>query len=102
MRTFAAGATVLLVACGGDGESHPGSGDAPWSKGAVLVAGPQTAGDPDVGRQVLLNGSYMSCGVPVKLWNDATLGGFVRQALSVGGETGVPGRKGPTSSCPTP
>jgi mono/diheme cytochrome c family protein len=42
----------------------------------------------------------MSCGVPVKLWNDPTLGGFVRQALAVGGETGVPGREGPNADLP--
>jgi mono/diheme cytochrome c family protein len=88
-----------VPACGGDA-ANTTSAEAPWSHGSVLKAAPQTAGDPDVGRQVLLNGSYMSCGVPVKLWNDPVLGGFVKTALGASGDVGIPGREGPNAALP--
>jgi mono/diheme cytochrome c family protein len=37
-------------------------------KGVPLPAEPQSGGDPVVGRQILLNGDYMTCGVPYRLW----------------------------------
>lgn len=98
MKTFTIVCASLVVACGSDGTNAPSAG--PWSHGVVLTAASQTPGDPDVGRQVLLNGSYMSCGVPVKLWNDPTLGGFIKQALKTEGDTGLPGREGPNAVLP--
>jgi mono/diheme cytochrome c family protein len=47
--------------------------------GAELPAEPQVAGDPARGRELLLGGDYMTCGVPYKVWSlgkDLVAGGF--------------------------
>jgi mono/diheme cytochrome c family protein len=48
--------------------------------GYPLPAEPQEPGDPVVGRELLLNGSYMTCGIPAKLWTgplrNVIAGGF--------------------------
>jgi mono/diheme cytochrome c family protein len=36
--------------------------------GYPLPAEPQEGGDPVVGRELLLNGDFMTCGLPAKLW----------------------------------
>jgi mono/diheme cytochrome c family protein len=36
---------------------------------AMLEAEPQEAGDPVEGRRLLLNGDYMTCGAPYKVWS---------------------------------
>ena len=36
----------------------------PWTAGVSLPAEPQFQGDPVRGRDTLLNGAYMSCGLP--------------------------------------
>jgi mono/diheme cytochrome c family protein len=41
----------------------------PLSAGVALPAEPQVTGDPVNGRQLLLNGDYMTCGIPYKLWS---------------------------------
>jgi mono/diheme cytochrome c family protein len=103
-RLLAAAALVPLVAGCFSGSSS-GSGtaqqpDGPWTKGVALTAEAQTVGDADVGRTVLLNGSYMSCGVPVKLWNDPGLGPVVQKALRPDGDLDVKGREGPNAKLP--
>src|SRR6185369_1463557 len=37
--------------------------------GKFLEAEPQIAGDPVNGRELLLGGDYMTCGIPYKVWN---------------------------------
>jgi mono/diheme cytochrome c family protein len=37
----------------------------------ALAAEPQVAGDPVRGRELLLGGDYMTCGIPFKVWNTA-------------------------------
>ena len=73
--------------CGTDGMTQC----AP-SAGYPLPAEPQVSGDPALGRDLLLNGSYMTCGIPAKLWNDPTLGPLARQGISAafGGSLDVP------------
>lgn len=91
----------LTVACGSDATTPPNTmPEGLWSKGVVLKETQQTDGDPDVGKQVLLNGNYMSCGIPVKFWNDPTFGPIVQQALKTEGDTNVPGREGPNADLP--
>jgi mono/diheme cytochrome c family protein len=49
------------------------------SAGAVLPAEPQVGGDPVRGREALLGGDFMTCGIPYKVWNvgrDLVSGGF--------------------------
>lgn len=48
-------------------------------KGAVLAAEPQAGGDPVRGRELLLSGDYMTCGIPLKVWDvtpDIVAGGY--------------------------
>lgn len=48
-------------------------------KGAVIAAEPQVAGDPVNGRELLLAGDYMTCGIPLKVWDvtpDVVAGGY--------------------------
>src|SRR5262245_17628482 len=47
--------------------------------GAALPAEPQAGGDPVRGRELLLGGDYMTCGVPYKVWSlgkDLVAGGY--------------------------
>ncbi len=39
--------------------------------GAVIPASPQVGGDPVNGRELLLAGDYMTCGIPLKVWDFA-------------------------------
>jgi hypothetical protein len=69
------------------------------SKGVPLPAEPQAPGDPLRGREILLNGDYMTCGVPYRLWtplHDLIAGGF-------GGKADAPkidGREGDNANLP--
>lgn len=66
---------VCLPCCAGHG-----SNGCPWTSAAALPSEPQVSGDPVRGREILLNGAYMTCGIPYKLWsNDA-----FRQAIAGG------------------
>lgn len=51
-----------------------------WERGAFLAAEPQSLGDADAGRTKLLEGDYMTCGVPWKLYangfSSLVAGGF--------------------------
>ncbi|HEY6561978.1 MAG TPA: hypothetical protein VI072_32145 [Polyangiaceae bacterium] len=85
--------------CSGEDSGEPPI-HGPWESGAKLAAEPQAPGDPARGRQVLLNGSYMSCGIPMKLWDNGLSGPIVRSALGADGELGVPGREGRNAELP--
>jgi mono/diheme cytochrome c family protein len=54
------------------------------SAGYPLPAEPQEPGDPARGRDLLLNGSYMTCGIPAKLWNHPLLGALARPGIAAG------------------
>ncbi len=54
------------------------------SAGYPLPAEPQESGDPVRGRELLLNGSYMTCGIPSKIWEDPRLGNLARIGISAG------------------
>ncbi len=48
-------------------------------KGVALAAEPQVGGDPVNGRELLLSGDYMTCGIPLKVWDvtpDIVAGGY--------------------------
>lgn len=53
-----------------------------WTYGVMLKAEPQSTGDPVQGYETLLNGAYMSCGIPYKLWADSFMGDIVQTQLS--------------------
>jgi mono/diheme cytochrome c family protein len=101
-------AWLLLGGCGGG--SSPGVSDltevpavGPWNAGVELPAEPQAGGDPVRGRDLLLHGSYMTCGIPHKLWNDRTLGLGSLIAVGFGGSADaprIPDRKGLNADLP--
>jgi mono/diheme cytochrome c family protein len=70
------------------------------AEGALLPAEPQAGGDPVRGRQLLLEGDYMTCGVPAKLW-DAGFASFITGGF--GGDPDAPrieGRSGRNADLP--
>jgi mono/diheme cytochrome c family protein len=79
-----------------DDDREPG----PWSQGAFLPAEPQDRGDPLIGRSTLLNGNYMSCGIPYKLWTMPGVGDVVRGALEGADNETLPGREGKNRDMP--
>lgn len=90
-----------LTACSGDhGDRPPNAGRGPWTSGVKIPAETQSVGDPVRGRQILLNGSYMSCGVPAKLWDNPLTATLVRATLGSDGVTGVAGREGRNADLP--
>ncbi len=95
---------AFVISCFGcsaeDGSDQSGNlGAQPWSYGAVLPAEPQGSRDPLRGEQILLNGSYMSCGIPLKLI-DSALGPTILSALGSSGELALPGREGRNATLP--
>ena len=66
---------LLLAACGGGGggggnnnlTSGPGAAATLAQSGVFLQAAPQVSGDPVRGREALLGGNYMQCGIPYKV-----------------------------------
>ena len=66
----------------------------------TIPAEPQDVGDPARGKQILFNGSFMSCGVPAKLYDNPLTSGAVRGTLGADGELNVPGREGRNAMLP--
>ena len=93
---------LLLVACSGGGNgSGSGPGPGPWDSGVVLPHVEQQPGDPERGRHELLHGSFMSCGIPYKLYANPVIGPLIRPAFgpaSVGEP--FPGREGKNADLP--
>jgi mono/diheme cytochrome c family protein len=105
VKTSSGYAMVVLLsaaasACSGAGDPAPAAAG-PWSYGASLPAEPQEPGDPVLGQDLLVNGGYMTCGVPYKLWADATIGPLVRSSLGSGSQgEPLPGRTGRNADLP--
>ncbi len=100
LRRAACVAGLALGAGACSSESSENETGTPWASGVRLPSEPQAEGDPVRGKQILLNGSYMSCGVPLKLWDNELSGPFVRAAFGGRGEVGVPGREGRNAELP--
>ncbi len=103
-RLAASSCTAFLalssVACSSTETAHPSDdGAEPWKSGFTLPAEPQESGDAVRGEQILLNGSYMSCGIPLKLV-DSAIGPNLLASFGAGGELGVPGREGRNATLP--
>jgi mono/diheme cytochrome c family protein len=94
-------ALALLGACSDAGDSGFDPGPGPWDAGVALPHVKQTSGDPERGRHQLLHGSFMSCGIPYKLYADPTIGPVVAAAFgpASGGEP-LPGREGKNANLP--
>jgi mono/diheme cytochrome c family protein len=77
----------------------------PWTHGAVLpeeaVGSAQLEGNSGLGRQLLLEGDYMTCGVPYKLWQVDAFKTAI--AAGFGGDADaprIPDRGGPSADLP--
>jgi len=83
---------LMASSCGGDGSGAPDTtgvpAEGPWNFGAELPAEPQVAGDPLRGRDILLNGDFMTCGIPAKLWNNPQFEDLI--ASGFGGSSTAP------------
>lgn len=84
---------ACLFAC------NPGPGPGPWDEGVYLKPGKTAHGDASRGEDLLLNGDYMTCGIPYALWEsgDDVIAG------ALGGESGAPriaGRTGLNADMP--
>ena len=95
----------VVAGCSGDGGPEQGGDtptDGPWSSGVALPEEPQSSGDSEIGRNTLLNGSIMSCGIPWKLWTNEVTAPTVQQALGATGVTPEPldGREGYNAGLP--
>ena len=96
--------TLWLVGCT-DADAPvsltPDINPGPWSEGVVLPEDSTQPGDAERGRYTLLHGSYMSCGLPYKLWENALSASVVKGALGVAeGAPTVPGREGLNADLP--
>jgi mono/diheme cytochrome c family protein len=82
------------------GEPDAGRDAAPWKHGAYLEPSRQEPGDAERGRDLLLNGSYMGCGIPLTLWDSPLLGAVIQPLLGTDGVTELEGRTGRNASLP--
>lgn len=104
-RAVSAAVLALVMFAGCETEVGLSRLKDPWKTGAYLPAERQTKGDPVRGRYLLLNGDYMTCGIPAKLWDDKLLGNMVKSQLSgaLGGAEDAPriaGREGRNADMP--
>lgn len=79
--------------------SAAGPAPGPWDSGEVLPAAVPDHGDAKKGEWELLNGSYMSCGLPYKLWDFPVASPIIQKVLGQGRPT-MPGRSGKNASMP--
>jgi hypothetical protein len=94
--------SLALIACGSDSKTAEDGElpNGPWDSGEVLPKGSHEPGDPERGKDILLNGSFMSCGVPWKLWADPSLGALAQGALGGADGTTIEGRHGHNTDLP--
>lgn len=101
LTLLAAGAPLLLACSEQDAKprSRLGPLDDPWDHGVRLPEAPQLEGDEVAGRDTLLHGNYMSCGIPWRLWTDPNLGSTFQAALGSSREP-LAGRTGNNADLP--
>jgi mono/diheme cytochrome c family protein len=92
-------AVAALCACGADPETDTPR-DAPWRHGVRIPAEEQAAGDAVRGHDTLVNGNYMSCGVPYRLWSDPSLGPVFQRAYGVEDAERLAGRDAKNADMP--
>ena len=93
---LATAALCLVAACGDEGGGTPPltlggvrlRRPGRWNTSAPPPGEPQLAGGPVRGRELLLNGSFMTCGIPFKLWNNPSFEQLI--ASGFGGSRNAP------------
>jgi hypothetical protein len=93
---------VLTAACS-EGphprERIPETG--PWNHGVHLPAEAQVRGDAETGRALLLNGDFMTCGIPYSLWENLFTRTIITSAFgSSGGTPAIADRTGKNADMP--
>jgi len=79
---------VFLIHCTTESEfTIPTSG--PWNAGVYLEPEPYIEGDAQKGWYSLLHDSYMSCGIPYKLWENEWVNPVIRDGLGEAANTDV-------------
>lgn len=105
LRAFILGALLGTAgfACSPDTHARdriPAEG--PWNQGVHLAADDQDRGDSDRGRELLLAGDFMTCGIPHALWENPftrTLIGSAFGGTDAHAPT-LPDRPGPNADMP--
>jgi hypothetical protein len=79
---------LFVLGCAGDDELPPATvpEHGAWELGFEVPATTQVVGDPIVGRDLLLNGGYMGCGVPARLLDFPLLADVVTSVLTPAGK----------------
>jgi mono/diheme cytochrome c family protein len=101
---------LVAVGCAGSEAATVGGGNGsggnptphvpgPWDTGFPLPAPPRNHGDPRKGEWLLLNGDYMSCGLPYKLWSMPVASSIIQSVLGAG-RPPMPGRSGENEHMP--
>jgi hypothetical protein len=97
--------SIAALACAGEAP-HPREAipeEGPWNHGVHLAAEAQSEGDPVRGRELMLAGDFMTCGLPMKLWDNPLTQGFVAQALGAAdADHTLPERPGINAELPYP
>lgn len=82
---------LLVLACGACGTNTPTAPEVAFTYPSIPAA-PQRAGDPATGYDTLVNGSYISCGIPESFYESV----FPAAASSLR----IPGRTGDNATLP--
>lgn len=73
----------------------------PWGSGFPIDGEPQELGDPERGRDLVLNGGYMGCGIPMRLVNNPLIGPLIGGALGPAStDQKLPGRNAKNADLP--
>jgi mono/diheme cytochrome c family protein len=73
----------------------------PWGSGFPVDGEPQDVGDPARGRDLILNGGYMGCGIPTRLVDNPLIGPFIGGALGPAStDHKLPGRNAKNANLP--
>ena len=70
-RCAASIAAVLLIAAFG-GCADPDDSPVPKAEPGPLLPHPQRPGDPAIGKSIVVDGDYVSCGIPYRAWEKAS------------------------------
>lgn len=75
--------------------------EGPWNLGHYVPGDEQEEGDPELGRDLLLNGGFMGCGFPFRFFDNPLLSGIIGGAFGGTGDgPTLEGRTGDNADMP--